>query len=145
MAADMTLEPWTRLARLAPPGTIGADLQSAADRWALTADVYAAAADLWEEAAMAVDTTPDEDAQAVTANVQSVSQDGISITYASDGLIGNSMSSRIASQAQMLAKAKFFRSRAKAKSVLVHELGYNPWINNGHTECDEIIIKVDEV
>src|SRR5689334_3287250 len=114
MSADMTLEPWKRLTKLAPPNTTTDDLQSAADRYSLTADLYAAAADLWEEAAMAVDTvTVDPSAE---PTVQSVSQDGISVTYASDSLAGSGLSARVASQAQMLARARFFRSKAKAKT-----------------------------
>jgi hypothetical protein len=142
MSADMTLEPWNRLVKIAPPGTLSGDLQAAADRWALTADLYAAAADLWEDKAMTVDTNPDEDASAQA--VQSVSQDGISVTYASDALVGNNMSSRIASQAQMMAKARYFRSRAKGKSVYVHDADYNPWLNN-RRNTDEIIIPVNEL
>lgn len=145
----MTIEPWTRLVKIAPPGTHTNDLQAAANRHALLADVYAAAADLWEDAAMQVDTSPDDTSGStgqVAGSISSISQDGISISYSGEGLIGNNMSSRIASQAQMLAKARYFRGKAKPKSVLVHDADYDPWFNRGRKLIDpDLIIPVDEV
>lgn len=67
MAADLDVAPWNRLERLAPTGTAEVDLQEAADRYAAVAatrstlatydDLYAAAADLWEEYAMTLETS----------------------------------------------------------------------------------------
>lgn len=147
MAVDMTLEPWTRLAKLAPPGTNTGDLQTAADRYALTADLFAACADLWEEAAMMIDVSPDETTVTPTAErpIASVTQDGISVTYADEPLVGNSMSSRIAKQAQYMSKARYFRSKAKAKTPTMHDADYNPWLGTGK-QCDyDQVIVVDEV
>ncbi len=148
MAVDMTLVPWSRLAKLAPPGTNGEELQAAADRYALTGDLYAACADLWEEKAMAVDTSPDEIPATPTEDrtVKSVTQDGISITYADEALIGNNMSSRLASQAAFMAKARYFRSRAKASTPLMHDVDYEPYLGRGRMERDpDLIIPVNEV
>ncbi len=148
MAVDMTLVPWSRLAKLAPPGTNGEELQAAADRYALTGDLYAACADLWEEAAMAIDTTPDDVPTTPTEDraVKSVSQDGISITYADEALIGDNMSSRLASQAAFMAKARYFRSRAKASTPLMHRTDYEPFRGRGVHEVDpDLIIPVNEV
>lgn len=142
MAVDLTLVPWNRLAKLAPPGTNPEDLQAAADRWSLRADVYNAAADLWEEAALLIDvtaTTSEPGSQAV----QSVSQDGISVQYANDALAGNGLSARIGSRAQMEATARRLRMRGKPQSVLMHEPEYDAWTGT-HTEEAQIIV-VDEV
>lgn len=81
MAADLSVEPFKRLASLAPQGTDEPTLQAAADRYANTQDLYAAAADLWEEAALVIDITDTYDA-AQDPQITSVSQDGISVGYA---------------------------------------------------------------
>lgn len=149
MAVDISISPWNRLVRLAPPGTNTVDLQAAADRYALTADVYAAAADLWEEAAMMIDITPDDTTEPLPLDkreIRSISQDGISVTYAGDGMIGNGFSANVSSASQMMKRARYFRSKAKGKSVLVHDAEYDPWKNRGRTELDpDIIIPVNEV
>lgn len=159
MSVDLTMVPWNRLKKLAPPNTSLEDLQEAADRWALRADMYAAAADLWEDAAMAVDITNDcAPDNTKTGNVQSVSQDGISVTYSTDPLAGNGLSARVASRSQMLATARRLRAKAKPSSPLVHDSAYNPWTHqdtdpignaqDGYTEGwtpTEQIIVVDEV
>lgn len=144
MAVDLTTVPWNRLAKLAPPGTNAQDLQDAADRWALTADVYNAAADLWEEAAYAIDVTT-SDVNTATQAVKSVSQDGISVTYADDALAGNGLSARVGSRAQMLATAKQLRMRGKPKSVLMHDDTYDAWTGRDTNDDIETIIVVDEV
>lgn len=145
MAVDLTTKPWNRLSKLAPPATPADDLQEAADRWALRADVYAAAADLWEEQALAIDITT-QDTPDATQAVSSVSQDGISVTYASDALSGNGLSARIAARGQMLSNARRLRARSKPTSPLVHDPDYDPWTGNGPmTDLDEVFIVVDEV
>lgn len=147
MAIDFTLEPWKRLPKLAPPGTSTEDLTAAAERWSTTTDMYAACADLWEEAAMKIDIMPDvidEQIPLDNREIRSISQDGISITYASDNLIRDGWTARAATSAKMMDRARYFRKKAKAKSVTVHDPEYNPWKNSGR-ECDEIIIPVDEV
>ena len=148
MSVDMTIDPWTRLIKLAPPGTNTEDLQTAANRYALTADVYGAAADLWEEAALLIDTTPDSGTvDAGDRLIQSVSQDGISVTYADEGLVANSMSSRIAQQAQFMAKSRYFRKRAKGNPTIdVHDPLYDPYSGRGVREYDpDVFITVNEV
>lgn len=148
MAVDISISPWNRLIKLAPPGSTTPDMQDAADRYALTADVYAAAADLWEEAALAVDLSTDDEAATVPLDqreIRSISQDGISVTYASDGLNGYGFSARSASAAKMMARARFLRSRAKAKSVLVHDPEYDPWRGTNNYVDPDVIIPVNEV
>lgn len=145
MAIDLTLVPWDRLAKLAPPGTSPADLQAAATRHSTYTDVYAAAADLWEEAALAIDLTPDTEAHG-PIRTNKVSQDGITVEYASDPLNGNSQSTRHSQHAQYMANARRMRKRSKAKSPLVHDPEYNPWVNTARPQYDdESIIVVDEV
>ncbi len=137
MSVDLTVVPWNRLKRLAPPGAKEDELQEAADRYGLRADVYAAAADLWEEAALAVDVSPDcstTDSESGPA-VASVSQDGISVTYATDPLAGNGMSARVSARGQMLATARRLRAKSKPKSPLVHDPDYNAW--TGKFDDDE--------
>src|SRR5688572_15309777 len=94
MAVDLTTVPWDRLAKLAPPGTPGTDIQAAADRYSLTTDLYAAAADLWEEAANAINLQVDETPSGGDRPIKSVTQDGISVTYA-DSPIGDTQATRI--------------------------------------------------
>jgi hypothetical protein len=143
MAVDLTSVPWNRLAKLAPPGSTLDDLQAAADRWALRADVYNAAADLWEELALTVDVATQDTQPDTTGSVASVSQDGISVTYANDPLAGNGLSARVASRGQMLATARKLRARGRPKSVLMHEPEYDAW--TGKTGLESQIIVVDEV
>ena len=143
MAVDLSLVPWDRLAKLAPPSTNEVQLQEAADRWALTADVYNAAADLWEEAALGVDVTTTT-VEGETPAVSSVSQDGISVTYASDPLAGNGLSARVASRGQMLATARRLRARGKPSSPLVHDPDYDAWTGQLSDDSEQIIV-VDEV
>lgn len=145
MAVDLTMVPWNRLVKLAPPGTKQDELQEAADRWALRADVYSAAADLWEELALTVDVSNDcTTSNSGTPAVASVSQDGISVTYASDPLAGNGLSARVASRGQMLATARRLRLRAKPTAPLMHDEDYDAWTGRSRV-CDEQIIVVDEV
>lgn len=141
MAVDLTTVPWNRLLKLAPPGTKQDDLIEAAERYALYADVYAAAADLWEDAALAVDIAPECSTSdtAQTGAVQSVSQDGISVTYASDPLAGNGLSARVGARAQMLATAKRLRARSKPKSVLMHPESYDAWTGLDREDESQII------
>lgn len=147
MAVDMSIEPWPRLANLAPPNTTTPQLQTAANRYALRADVYAAAADLWEEAAMLIDLSPDTSTGSGSTDrvVNKVSQDGITVEYASDGLIGNNMSSRVAQHGQYMTMVRRLRARSKPSTPLVHEDTYNPWLNTPLPQDDEVFIVVDEV
>lgn len=152
MAIDLTVSPWNRLAKLAPPGTNEVDLQDAAQRWAVTADVYNAAADIWEEKLMGIDLTPDEDVVVDPANplangkVQSISQDGISVSYIASSVDGNSQTARYAQATQIRAVVRSLRAKGKPYSPLVHSRDYNPWRNMPQPETDcEIIIVVDEV
>lgn len=144
MAVDLTTVPWNRLAKLAPPGTNTPDLQEAADRWALRADIYNAAADLWEEKALGIDTTPEDAPAPGAAAISSISQDGISVTYANDALAGNGLTARIAQRGQCLAMVRRLRAKGKPYSPLVHSEDYNPWLNTDDPEIENIII-VDEV
>lgn len=145
MSVDLTTVPWNRLAKLAPPGTKVDELQDAADRWSLRADLYAAAADLWEEAALAIDTDcSSSGSDTATPSVASVSQDGISVTYATDPLAGNGTSALVAKRGQMLATSRRLRARAKASTPLVHRDTYDAWTGKD-TVDDEQIIVVDEV
>lgn len=148
MGVDLTTVPWVRLSRLAPPATPVEDLQAAADRWALRADVYNAAADLWEEAALAIDTTPTEvvvEGTTPTGAISSVSQDGISVTYANDALAGNGLTARIAQRGQMLSTVRRLRAKGKPVTPLVHDPDYDPWLNTDQNGYTETIIVVDEV
>lgn len=147
MAIDLTLVPWNRLAKLAPPHTALDDLQDAADRWALTADLNAALADLWEEAANCIDLGPDPAPVASDERVvKRVSQDGITVEYADDPTIGGTRSARISQHSQFMRKARYFRQKAKPSSPLVHQSDYNPWLNTKYPHDDaERIIVVDEV
>lgn len=148
MAIDLTLVPWDRLAKLAPPGTTEADLQAAATRHSVLTDIYAAAADLWEEAALLIDLAPDESSGEAegTRPINKISQDGITVEYASDPLNSNSQSTRHAQFAQYMANARRMRKRAKPSSPLVHDPDYNPWVNTPRPQYDdETIIVVDEL
>lgn len=146
MAADLTIGPWDRLAKLSPPGVKLDDLQAAADRHALRADLYAALADLWEEAAMCINLAPDENPTTTGDRVvNKVSQDGITVEYASDPLT-NTQTSRSAQHAQYMAMARRMRAKSKPSTPLVHEDTYNPWLNTPLPQDDcETIIVVDEV
>lgn len=137
MAADLTVVPWDRLAKLAPPATTGADLQTAADRYALTADVYRAAADLWEDAAMQIDLEPDANPEPGAAGtVKSVAQDGINVTYA-DTPVTNTQAARISQYGRYMSTARSLRARSKVKAPLVHSEDYDPWRNKGYGYGDE--------
>lgn len=149
MAADMTLEPWSRLVKLAPIATTEADLQAAANRWDANKDLYAAAADLWEERALSIDlslegTQTGADTLPGTHDgrlIKSVSQDGVTVTYEDSSA---SHSSRVAQHAQCLQRARDFRSRAKPKSPLLHPSQYNAWTGLDERELDEdIFVPVD--
>lgn len=141
MAADLSVTPWTRLARLAPQGTTNEALQEAADRHSLRADFFAAVADLWEDYAYSIDTAPDYDSGA--DQVQSVSQDGISVTYrASQGL---AVSRRDAA----LQTAERFRRKSKARSVSVYAEDDDPWApynryDESASPLDDIFIDITE-
>lgn len=112
MAADLTIEPWSRLAKLAPGGTDVEQLQSAANRYEKTQDIYAAASDLWEEAATVLDTSPE--VVEGTGTVQSVSQDGVSVTYASRA---DNQTQRMMQVAAYRRVARDFRQRAQPYTV----------------------------
>lgn len=139
MAVDLTTVPWNRLAMLAPVGTSSDALQAAATRWALTADVYAAAADLWEELLFTIDISPDPTPAPADRKVQSVSQDGISVTYADESLTGNNQSTRIAQAAQIRQRVRQLRARSKPSSPLVHNTKYNPWTGEYEGNTDVVI------
>ena len=143
MAVDLTVVPWNRLAKLAPPGTNVDDLQQAADNHSTRTDVYAAAADLWEDLALSVDIT-NGDMGTDTPVVSSVSQDGISVTYANDPLAGNGLSARVASRGQMLATARRLRLKSKPSAPLMHDTDYDAWTGHYRDDCESIIV-VDEV
>lgn len=144
MAVDLTTVPWDRLAKLAPPGTNSADIQAAADRWATNADVYNAAADLWEELLFTVDIAPDANPEPADRVVNKISQDGITVEYASDPLAGNNQSTRVAQAAQIRQRVRQLRSRGKPTSPLVHSDEYNPWTGSTEVDDPEIIIDVYE-
>lgn len=149
MTVDLTIGPWDRLAKLSPPGAKLDDLQAAADRHALKADLFAALADLWEEAAICIDLGPDPqpeidpDAERV---VKKVSQDGITVEYADDPVVGGTRSARVSQHSQYMRKARLFRARSKPSTPLVHSPDYNPWLNTPmpQDDCERIVI-VDEV
>jgi hypothetical protein len=153
MSVDLSIAPWNRLKKLAPSDATEDDLQMAADRWALTTDIYNAAADIWEEQAFAININPDGATTPLTdRKIQSVSQDGISVTYSNDDLIADSQSSRVAQKAQMLANVRQLRAKGKPTSPLVHAETYNPWTGLPHKYFDgyefvndetEIVIVVD--
>ncbi len=149
MAVDLTIEPWPRLARLAPPGTSTPDIQAAADRWGVAADLYNAAADLWEDKLVGIDLDPDPDEastpDAPTGRVASVAQDGISVTYAQSTKSGNTQTARIAQVAQIKAIIRQFRAKGKPHSPLVHRTDYNPWRNRPPGDDDCQVIVVDDV
>ncbi len=108
MAADLNVEPWSRLAKLCPPESDTPDLQAAADRYQTSGDFNAALADLWDEAANTLDVT----SVSTTTEVQSISQDGVSVSYAaptSDTYKQRSAYQRIALQ---------FRKRSQVQTPL---------------------------
>lgn len=113
MAADLTLDPWVRLAKLAPAGTSGEELQSAANRYEKSGDIYAAAADLWEEAATQMDLSPSEVIEG-TGSIQSVSQDGVSVTYAARG---DAQTQRALQASAYRRIARDFRQKAQPYTV----------------------------
>lgn len=140
MAADLTGEPWVRLVKLAPPATEAADLQAAADRWNPTLDLYAAAADLWEEKAMSIDMTSptiDDDNRAV----KSVSQDGITVTYEN---ASSAHSAKLGERTAYMNQARQLRRRAKPVSPLMHPTYYDAFTGRDTRDLDEeIFISVD--
>lgn len=151
VSVDLSIEPWPRLARLAPPGTSSVALQEAADRWGVTADLYNAAADLWEDRLSLIDVSPDPDEvstpDAPSGRVASIAQDGISVTYAQTAKTGDTQSARLAQVAQINSIIRGYRKRGKPHSPLVHRTDYNPWRNRPPwliDDCDRIII-VDDV
>lgn len=141
MTIDLSVTPWDRLAKLAPPSTPTNDLQTAAQRWAITADVYGAAADLWEEKLMGIDLGPDPDSTFDANNpmsggrVQSVSQDGISINFAVSALSGETQTSRLAQASQIRGIIRGLRAKQKPHSPLIHSRDYNPWLNRRRCTC----------
>ena len=121
---DLTIEPWLRLTNLAPPGTAEPDLQVAANRYMLTVDVYAAAADLWEDAAYAIDTSPPNDGDRLA---MSVTQGDIQVLYGADSL--DTQATRLSRQASYLNRARKLRVQSKAYDVEMHETEDNPYID----------------
>ena len=143
MSVDLTLVPWDRLAKLAPPQTPSDDLQAAADRWAVTADVYAAAADLWEEKLLTIDPGPDN-APVVNPSdllgsgvISSISQDGISINYAVSVRAGNTQNARLSQINQINKIIRGLRAKSKPNSPLMHTRDYNPWTGRRFCQCLE--------
>lgn len=138
---DLSLSPWDRLAKLAPPGTHADDLQSAAGRWSLTADVYNAAADLWEEKLLGIDLSPDPNLTVDTNNplasghVSSIMQDGIRVEYSVSVQGGNSQNARRSQANQILKIVRTLRAKGKPYSPLVHSKRYNPWRNMPVCRC----------
>ncbi len=138
---DLTLAPWDRLAKLAPPGTHQDDLQSSAARWSLTADIYNAAADLWEEKLFAIDLSPDESFSVdpinplASGHVSRISQDGISVEYSVSVQGGNSQNARRSQANQILKIIRTLRAKGKPYSPLVHSPKYNPWRNVPRCTC----------
>lgn len=128
---DLTLTPWDRLAKLAPPRSTQAELQAAAQRHSTRTDVYAAAADLWEDLAMTIDLSPDCAPDVTpgqpTGAISKVSQDGISVEYKDSPLLGNNQSTRIAQHGQMMGKVRALRARSKPASVKVHDPDWDPF------------------
>lgn len=119
MAADLSTEPFKRLGKLAPPNTGEPALQEAADRYANTSDLYSAAADLWEEAALALDVSPPESPIVNgQAPVSSVSQDGITVTY-SRGVIDYSQDQRLKQVGAYRRIAHEFRRKSKPATPLI--------------------------
>lgn len=117
MAADLTIEPWSRLVRLAPGGSTGIDLQSAANRYEKSQDIYAAAADLWEEAALLLDTSPPPNPiVGGEAPIASVSQDGVAVTY-SRGVIDYSQDQRLKQISAYRRIAHDFRQKSQPYTV----------------------------
>ncbi len=149
MPVDLAIEPWPRLARLAPPGTNVVELQEAADRWGVTADVYNAAADLWEDKLNSIDLSPDPDEvstpDAPSGKVASIAQDGISITYAQSGKTGNTQAARLSQVAQIKNIIRGYRAKGKPHSPLVHRVDYNPWRNMAPCTDEDNVIIVDDV
>lgn len=124
MAADLTVEPWVRLVKLAPPGTSGTDLQAAADRYVLRGDVKRAAADLWEEKALSYD------AQLASGPiVASATQDGMAVSYV------DPVASLTAASAAAWQMCNRLRATAKAYSALVHDPCDDPW---GHSVASDL-------
>jgi len=137
---DLTLSPWDRLAKLAPPGTNVVDLQEAASRWSLTADVYAAAADIWEDKLMTIDNAPDVNTQdpsdlATMGGISRVRQDGILIDFAVSATFGNTQAARRSQSIQIKTIIRRLRAKAKPHSPLVHSQRYNPWRNMPRCMC----------
>lgn len=115
----MTVEPWSRLAKLAPPNTPPADLQAAADRRALRADLFAAAADLWEEKAVSLQIVAADTGPAI----QSATQDGVSVTYV------DAFTRLQAQEAAAWGMARKFRAKAKPGNPMVHSPDDTPWLH----------------
>lgn len=122
----MDVAPWNRLSRLAPTGTTEPALQEAADRWqAVTStrtaharpdDIYNAAADLWEEFAMALETSSDTE-------VTREQVGDVSVTLAgSQGAI-----------ASALQRVGYFRMRGDAYTARLAE----PLHGNEDLEADD--------
>lgn len=152
MAVDLSQEPWPRLSKLAPPETPTSEQQIAADRWALTADVYNAAADLWEDKLMGINLGPDENPTfdpnnpLASGRVSSISQDGISVAFAQSTQDGNTQNARRSQAIQIRAIIRGLRAKGKPHSPLVHSREYNPWTNTPMPQDDdETIVIVDEV
>lgn len=140
---DLSMPPWDRLIKLAPPGSMQVDLQRAANTWSTTADVYAAAADLWEEYALSIDLSQEDSTPDDERRVNRVSQDGVTVEYARDFLNGNGRSARISRQRQAFNRVRDLRKLSKPHSPLMHSRDYNPWLNNGYGDDLETIIVVD--
>jgi hypothetical protein len=139
MAADLTTVPWSRLSKLAPPGATTVELQEAADRWEFNADLYSAAADLWDDKALQLKAeltlrSTNEQDQVVTK----VSQDGITVEYKDST---NAVLSRYNACKE---QARQLRARSKPTSPLQHNARYDSWTGRQHYIDEDVIIPVIE-
>lgn len=146
MAIDFNSAPWDRLAKLAPPLTSGGDLEAAASRYETSSDVYAAAADLWEDKAMTINIEPDAaQVPGDPAVVSSITQDGLSVTYA-QSTTANNQTTRLAQRAAALEMVQRLRKRSQVKSVKMHRGDYDPTLLRPERCLNEdVFIVVDEV
>lgn len=119
MAADLGAAPWDRLVKLCPPETTEPDRQAAADRYQTSGDLYAALADLWDEAALTISVEPPPADDPLNPVVSSVSQDGVTVTYANRGAINYSQDQRIKQRGAYQRIAQQFRKRTQPSTPLI--------------------------
>lgn len=119
MAADLGAAPWNRLSKLCPPETDQLAMQEAADRYVSTGDLYMALADLWDEAAVKVSLLPPDAPDPLNWPVSSVSQDGVTVTYANRGAIDYSQDQRLKQEGAYRRIANGFRKRSQVQTPLI--------------------------